>query len=1116
MSLWTRVQARTSSLSFAAGDSHLPGGLWRFAERLSGRLKIVKLSADTLVHEMREPDGEVYYVLKNPRDWKFLRVTREERTFCDLLDGNRTIADCVETMIEKEKVFPFFFMGPLIDKLYAGGFLAGQTPPLFQSIRAALLGRNWRVRFQRLLHRTVTFRGIDRWIGWLYRGFARALFCPVALVLLHLVAAAGLAGFVAGIARGLDVWTFPHGFHVEIPLVFLLILAFALLHELGHAFAMKWRGLAVGSGGMDLTLLMPTRFFVNTSDVWLEERPAGRIAVSWVGILASLVSSALAVGLAAFFGKETLAGSVLVKAAAVNYVLAFLNLNPLFETDGYHILTDWLCSPTLARDAREFWRRRLPTLLGTRPSLTPQERVFLVYGGLSALWSGVAMGIGFWLLIVVARAFQRFWDASGVLLRGVLATLGAAASLVLLYNLIRLVELVVVRATFALARRGYFHDLRKLAVLLCACWAAFLSVPAILSPLGWILDSSARRESYILAVSMAGLLVGAHAVRRLLSHGWATETFRVILAAFSLGIVTFGSSLLVRQGWGRSPWLFRELLLATAVSLFAASSRWRREFARTAAPRWGTWFLDDLPTLIGIALVYPVSKVWQQASLWSLTVAIATSLLLALGLANSIQTLSRAWESRLSLPLGLFATGMASWFLGAFFATPDAGGGIPEMGIWALSAGSGLFASAVVLMRITFDRFVPEREPETGHLLRGDGEKLRRSFALLADQGIRMIRDCFGGAHARALVGEYNSFLIARHYGISIIDCAVHDEVPRGTSLSDLGKIYSDCVGAFTNLVVRLGGRRFADRLIKNVYDSLYWDERELATLYLFDGSRWDALDRLVAMRDPDPGAFLRKVPLFQGLGEAVLDGILQTSTLRSFRPGETVFWAGEEGLEMFVVRYGVFDVYDGKGKWLNSRSTYDVFGEWALIRGERRVASIRARSSGSCLSVHKKTFEQVLRPLFASGESFDHRVADLDVLRSMPLFRGVDPGLMSEVLRRCERRPFKKGMVLMRAGEIGREMFILLSGEVTVYKEDSTGERLGIAQRARGDHVGEIALVREVPRTATVEAIEDGEALVLTKDLFEEFFKKNEALGLLTSHRLAVMEHAFKERARV
>jgi CRP-like cAMP-binding protein len=97
------------------------------------------------------------------------------------------------------------------------------------------------------------------------------------------------------------------------------------------------------------------------------------------------------------------------------------------------------------------------------------------------------------------------------------------------------------------------------------------------------------------------------------------------------------------------------------------------------------------------------------------------------------------------------------------------------------------------------------------------------------------------------------------------------------------------------------------------------------------------------------------------------------------------------------------------------------------------------------------------------------------------PLFRNLSRAELVELAKVTEDIDAAEGKVLAREGEIGREFFVIVDGEVAVTKDEQEVRRLG-----SGDFFGEIALIWESPRrTATVTAATPVRFFVLTRQAF-------------------------------
>lgn len=131
-------------------------------------------------------------------------------------------------------------------------------------------------------------------------------------------------------------------------------------------------------------------------------------------------------------------------------------------------------------------------------------------------------------------------------------------------------------------------------------------------------------------------------------------------------------------------------------------------------------------------------------------------------------------------------------------------------------------------------------------------------------------------------------------------------------------------------------------------------------------------------------------------------------------------------------------------------------------------------------------------------SEAFDSEEPDsidtskkVQILRQLALFDGVDDRTILQLLRHVFTVDFEEGEQIIEQGAEERSMYVLVSGTAEVRRE---GERL--AEISPGNHVGEMALVDEGPRSAEVIAIEPVTALVISPDEFDEMIRRIPAVG--------------------
>lgn len=247
-------------------------------------------------------------------------------------------------------------------------------------------------------------------------------------------------------------------------------------------------------------------------------------------------------------------------------------------------------------------------------------------------------------------------------------------------------------------------------------------------------------------------------------------------------------------------------------------------------------------------------------------------------------------------------------------------------------------------------------------------------------------------------------------------------------------------------------------------------------------------LDRVHAAR------LLADVPIFRRLGSSKLQQIAARATRLDFKKGAFLVTQGGTGDAFYVLWSGraevLFEEASGVRRRLALLQDRDCFGETALVESVPRTASVRALSPVVALAVSKADFAAAVSGDDAEGVRA--LVRGGNVLRASPLFRALEPDVISALLRRMEYEVVPAGHVLMRKGEPGDRFYLVVDGTFEVQGADGRA----LAAIGVGEPLGEIALLADSPRTATVIAKTPGSVLSLDRETFFEFFRRHLAIG--------------------
>jgi uncharacterized membrane protein len=122
---------------------------------------------------------------------------------------------------------------------------------------------------------------------------------------------------------------------------------------------------------------------------------------------------------------------------------------------------------------------------------------------------------------------------------------------------------------------------------------------------------------------------------------------------------------------------------------------------------------------------------------------------------------------------------------------------------------------------------------------------------------------------------------------------------------------------------------------------------------------------------------------------------------------------------------------------------------------------------------------------------------ATSELLLEVPLFQLLDAEERNALAAILEVVTFARDQMIFSVGEPGDSLYIIRSGEVEIFVRDNTGNRLVLEVAGTGHYFGELSLLDKGPRTASVVAIQDVEALRLDRDDLEAFLRRNPAAAV-------------------
>lgn len=128
------------------------------------------------------------------------------------------------------------------------------------------------------------------------------------------------------------------------------------------------------------------------------------------------------------------------------------------------------------------------------------------------------------------------------------------------------------------------------------------------------------------------------------------------------------------------------------------------------------------------------------------------------------------------------------------------------------------------------------------------------------------------------------------------------------------------------------------------------------------------------------------------------------------------------------------------------------------------------------------------------------------EFLRHLSLFQGLRNKDILHIIRNLQERTFLKGETIFAQGDVGRALFIVASGNIQLTRMSADSKPEMLATVHPGEFFGEMALLEEMPRTATATASENSKIYILYKVKLESMLYSSPRVGVVITTHLAKM----------
>uniref|UniRef100_A0A8C1P8T3 cAMP-dependent protein kinase type II regulatory subunit n=1 Tax=Cyprinus carpio TaxID=7962 RepID=A0A8C1P8T3_CYPCA len=229
-----------------------------------------------------------------------------------------------------------------------------------------------------------------------------------------------------------------------------------------------------------------------------------------------------------------------------------------------------------------------------------------------------------------------------------------------------------------------------------------------------------------------------------------------------------------------------------------------------------------------------------------------------------------------------------------------------------------------------------------------------------------------------------------------------------------------------------------------------------------------------------------RDILLFKTLEQDQFAEVLDSMFEVLVKPNECIIHQGDDGDNFYVIERGVFDILikkDGVSRCVGRYDNKGSFGELALMYNTPRAATIRATQEGALWALDRSTFHR----LIVKNNAKKRKMYE-SFIESVPLLKSLQLTERMKIVDVVGMKTFSDGEQIIRQVMSLLRVFSvnLMLACLQTQAGQRSQEEVEVARCSRGQYFGELALVTNKPRAASVYAAGETKCLVIDVQAFE------------------------------
>jgi CRP-like cAMP-binding protein len=270
-------------------------------------------------------------------------------------------------------------------------------------------------------------------------------------------------------------------------------------------------------------------------------------------------------------------------------------------------------------------------------------------------------------------------------------------------------------------------------------------------------------------------------------------------------------------------------------------------------------------------------------------------------------------------------------------------------------------------------------------------------------------------------------------------------------------------------------------------------------TRYVLRQYRKIKSNRLQSIKENEILDTLEVLPLFNYFSRESIKNLFQQSQLREYKPHTPVIIQGDQGVYLYTLLSGSLQVRrrlsTGRTKVLGEIHPPSLFGEVAVIEETPRSADVVTLSQSVILQTPARAIRQMAEDTqyVREFDAFRNAIMVNQFFSSAPIFKELSESVAQMFIQKGKIEHFEKDQVLFKQGDNGDGFYLLLRGAVGVSVNGRPVTRI-----SQNGFFGEISMIADVPRTATIYALEKTQTLKVGRNAFWEILSHDISMAML------------------